>query len=52
MKIPFNKSYVTKKDIENVKISMVKESLEEAKKDLQIDALNILKRISQLILVS
>ena len=32
MKIPFNKSYVTKKDIENVKISMVKESLEGGEK--------------------
>lgn len=28
MKIPFNKSYVTKKDVENVKVSMIKENLE------------------------
>ena len=31
-KIPFNKSYVTKKDVENVKVSMIKESLEGGEK--------------------
>ena len=31
---PFNKSYVTKKDVENVKVSMIKESLEGGEKKI------------------
>ena len=32
MKIPFNKSFIRKKDVENVKVSMIEENLEGANK--------------------